>query len=503
MQPWSVIAPDEAVPAHARDRLPSPDQVWSWLREMNGFGPRLTGTQAHRDFIDLVAGELASAGLATRRDTLHVSRWEAQRSSLHVLAADGAGEEELPVTSCYPYSGVTPAGGVEGGLVYYRRSPWSYRDAAAKIAVVDIAVPRLPRWLAYLLLRRRGRPRYPAADLAHSISSPLLAWFRFAELARAATAGVLGLVCVWRNCSEANAAGQYLPFSKPYQDCPALWVSAATGDRLENAARRGARARLTLDAVTEPRAPSDTLYAELPGSDPGETIIVNTHTDGPNACQENGAVGLLALATAFSRLPLEQRRRSLIFVFVTGHFRLPDVAAGRQATSTWLRQHPELWDGQPGHRKAVAGMTLEHLGAMEWKDDSTHRRYGATGRPELELVFTGNRALDRIYRDSLARRRWQRSLTLRPVNDIHLGEGQPLFQVGIPAVALVPIPDYLCAVIPGGGMERLNKDFMYEQIQTFADVLEVVDRTPTADLGEAERQPRSVIRRLLRFTAVT
>jgi hypothetical protein len=44
-----------------------------------------------------------------------------------------------------------------------------------------------------------------------------------------------------------------------------------------------------------------------------EVIIVNTHTDGPNATEENGGLGILALAKYFSRLPKIERRRTLVF----------------------------------------------------------------------------------------------------------------------------------------------------------------------------------------------
>lgn len=43
-----------------------------------------------------------------------------------------------------------------------------------------------------------------------------------------------------------------------------------------------------------------------------------------------------------------------------------------QATSTWLEAHPEMWKGEAGQARAVAGIAIEHLGALgDTEDNST------------------------------------------------------------------------------------------------------------------------------------
>lgn len=166
---------------------------------------------------------------------------------------------------------------------------------------------------------------------------------------------------------------------------------------MKQLAFRHAKARLVLHAEIEENADSDTLYAILPGTNSSENILINTHTDGPNAREENGGVGLLAMAEYFSKLPLEQRQRDLVFVFVTGHFQIPQFGIQGQATTRWLQDHPELWDGEGGHQKAVAGLTLEHLGCREWKDNQEISQYSDTGNLETELVYTANEMMNTIY----------------------------------------------------------------------------------------------------------
>ena len=482
--------------------LPDKNMVWSWLKRLNAFGPRLTGSTAHRNAVEFLYSEFEAIGLKVSRDTFRMTHWEAKNCELTVRAPDGS-REAFEVTSCFPFSGVTAAEGVEGDLVYYRKRPFSFAAATGKIAVVEISVPPLPRLFMRLAFRIRTQVPDRSVDFGRWFTSPLLAMARVPNLAKAARAGVLGVVCIWRKCSDANAAYQYIPFITPYQGCPALWVGGAAGDRLLSLARQGGRIKLKLEATIEP-VEVDTLYAVLPGTDPKETIIVNTHTDGPNACEENGPVALLALARYFAGLNQTQRRRTMVFVLVTGHFQLPQLPVQGQATSTWLSQHRDLWAGHAGQRKAIAGVTVEHLGAMEWKDGDNSVGFEPAGRAELELVYTANPALDRIYVEALNERTITRTMTLRPVNDIYFGEGEPLFQAGIPTISLIAIPDYLCAAPPSGYIEKLDQQLFYEQIETLAKVLTTLDRTPTSSIGNPQRQPWGVriLGKLLRLSLI-
>lgn len=86
-------------------------------------------------------------------------------------------------------------------------------------------------------------------------------------------------------------------------------------------------------------------------------------------------------------------KRTLIFVFVTGHFRLPVFKSPNgisdQATSLWLACNKGLWDGRDGHQKVVAAITPEHMGCTEWKDVD-RQFYQKTNDIDIEEVYTGN-----------------------------------------------------------------------------------------------------------------
>ncbi|WP_044877075.1 hypothetical protein [Paenibacillus sp. IHBB 10380] len=472
-----------------QNKLPDLEKVWSWQQKLDGFGPRLTGNDAHKRLTDYFEAELRQMGLKTHRDSHVFTKWEAKHWRLSIYS-DGDHEEELTATFYFPYSGTTPEEGVVGELIYCGKGPGRFREAAGKIAIVDVSSPKLPSSLFF-----KRRSSYPKNEtMPFLMSNPVLSSIvRGPNLEKAAQAGVLGVICVWRDLSEANARSQYLPFTTGPRQCPALWVGKETGSRLKKMAKHGAKARLVLQAEMDECASSDTLYAVLPGTNRSETVIVNTHTDGPNACEENGGVGLLAMARYFSSLPIEQRQRSMVFVFVTGHFQIPQFGIHGQATTRWLHDHPELWSGEGGHPRAVAGLTLEHLGCKEWKDSEDAAAYSYTGRFEVEFVYTGNQVMDELYRASLSGRTKVRSITLQPKSSIYFGEGQPLYMAGIPTVSLIPAPDYLCAAGEAGGLDKLDVHFMNEQIVTFIKLAAAIDCTPTEKLGKPQAHAKGII----------
>jgi hypothetical protein len=480
--------------------LPSQEAVWSWVEGLNSFGARLTGTEAHQRSLDYIAAELATIGLEARRDTHRFRRWQARRWALSIDTSSGA--QSLPVGFYFPYSGATPPTGVTGELIHFDEAPESFESAAGKIAVIDVETPDIGWLLNYMMFTRKTPVPDATADFPRSMSTPLIGGLLKSsgiQLRAAAKAGVRGVICVWRGCSESNAMHQYLPFTTPYQGCPALWVGPAAGEKLKQAAARGEKATLTLEADIDANTPTDTIYAVLPGSIGSETIIINTHTDGPNACEENGPAGLLALARYAASLPPSARRRTLVFVFATGHFQMPEVGTGGQATAAWLKAHPEWWDGKQGHARAVAGLTLEHLGCTEWKDDEDRRIYRATGQLERELVYTTNATMERIYLGALRGRTKVRSLTLSPRNSVFIGEGAPLYDVGIPTISMCPIPDYLCAAPPDGDISKLDPQFLHQQVASFAKALLQIDATATSAIGGVDPRDTNLGGYLLKF----
>ena len=371
--------------------------------------------------------------------------------------------------------------GITAPLQYLGPSPLdsaAFAAAAGKIAVVEVPTPQLPVFAAFPEIGRY-RPDMASPDpLVHAPAITDIALGPLLEVAR--ESGVLGVVCIRVGASDALAKDQYSPFTTRYQDCPAVWVGPTAGEAVRAKAVAGATATLVMDAEITEGAATDTIWGVLPGTDPMEAVVVNTHTDGPNVAEENGGLGLLALAREYAAVPRARRRRSLIFLATTGHFQLPQFAVGQgQSASRWIADHPELIDG--GKRRTVAALTLEHLGCREWIDDPMTATYGPSGRKDVAYCFTTTRAMTDLYLGASAGTSNDRTIAAQPA--FQFGEGHNFTAEGIPGVALIPAPTYLVAAPDNGGLERLDKRYMHGQVRTFSKLIRRLDATSTAQLG--------------------
>ena len=411
------------------------DLLLAGQQRLDARGPRLTGSPSHHAVVEEVANELTELGLEVRRDSHTFERWDLPATSdgLRIELPTGP----IKVSSAFPYSGLTGPQGISAPLVYVsaRRPKWS----AAKGAIAVIEVPHidLPR---KLLVSEWG----PIAT-DETLRNPVLlrdsSWPETRQGPQSRSArrdrgcGVTSLRTTrWDNIFRSRSRTTTSP--------PSGWPATRAG-KVVAAARSGQRATLVLDATLHPDTRTDTVWAVSPGTSPEETILLITHSDGTNGVEENGHLGMLALARHAVAQP---HRRSYVFVLTTGHLRIPAVSKHGQATSTWLEAHPEMWKGEDGQARAVAGIAIEHLGALGDTENTSTGSYSLETTPEPELLYATSREVHDIvaplWRDIGAGDR--RIVAPGPV--IHFGEGEPLFERKIPAVALVTAPQYLLAL---------------------------------------------------------
>lgn len=526
----SVFAAANAMPG-----MPSVAEIWNWQQQLVGFGTRYTANPGHVQFVDWLCEQFAPIpGFSLYTDRLTFSRWLARDYSLSLTQPSSIGPSgPVPLTYYYPYSGTTSPAGVTGRLVdlgtYIPAIPGSagtgytpefWAPAKGGIALVRTAPSTFP--LASGQTATGGyepgkTSSQAAADYgryAALLTNP--AWqgiFSAIPLLDAKNAGVLGVVCAWTGMPDDEVANQYNPFITPYPStsglpaagdpgCPAVWVGDATGHALSQSAASGqATATLVLTADITVGAATETIWGVLKGSGTtGESIIVNTHTDGPNATEENGGLGLLALARYFAGLP--SRNRDLYFVLVTGHFQLPQFTrpipnavpeVGSDATSVWLTDHPDIYP------HAVAGVTVEHLGCTLWSNDPVTGAYGPTGGYDWGATYTMQRhgslaptnLEEQAYLAAVAnvnQSGWANTpvATLRPgAVPVYLGEGAPLYAAGLGTVSLVPAPPYLLQAGDSThpellDLDKLDKNLIYAQILTFAQTIRTLDQAPTS-----------------------
>lgn len=458
----------------------SKERMLEGMHTMNSFGTRLTGSKGHNDFINWLKSEITKMNIPVFSDPFYFRRWEERKSSIEII--DGDEKINIPVSSAYPYSGETSADGITEELVYVK----DLRDipkTAGKIAVFNVAnINFLPSEIAF-----DKRTSYPEdVVLEKKYEGPVITSFVqcfygiVSKLSKAKA-----VILIWKGLHDDMIEGQYLSFIADYQNIPMLWVNETNGKKVIEAARKHKKATFVLEAEIEENAFTESFYCIITGKNQKENVIINTHTDGTNCVEENGSIALLELMRNMKDTVPE---RTHIFLFTTGHFRLPhfeDIRTGAfQSASRWLAMHRDLWDGKGEHFKCVANLTIEHLGCLEWRDIDGEYKY--TGKPEIDLVYTGNKFMDKLYIDTVKDRQTVRTMTLRGHNALHFGEGQNFFTMGVPEISLVPAPYYLCVVSDSHEMEKFDIGLMTEQTETFAKLIKKIENISAKELGRSD-----------------
>jgi hypothetical protein len=444
--------------------LPSQKEVWSNLTWMAKLGPKYTGNKAHTTYVDFLATEMKKLGLTVTRDTYTLPMWEAKRWEINVAPATGKAFK-APVTSYFPYSGQTLQNGVTGELAYAGSNPsFKLDNLQEKIALIDFACDTRKYGDEYA-----NWGVYPSGAAFPSEVRP--ARGAVGDLTKFQKAGALGVILAWTDISDANAADQYTPFSRPPQGIPGLYVGRDTGAKLKALASSGARVTIVLEATITPDTPTDTVIATLPGSTADEIIMVNTHTDGPNATEENGAIASIALAKYFAAIPTSKRRRTIVFPMTTGHFALPWVPSMEGV----IKKYPDMI------KKCVAALTIEHLGCREWLDDAS-MQYRYTGENQWSVAITEYNKMGGILLEALQGSADRKTGVVNPVHGGWIGEGGWPNRAGIPTIGYIPQPNYLLADRENGCIDKLSPELLHSQIEVFAKCIHMIDVTRADEL---------------------
>jgi hypothetical protein len=481
--------------------LPSPRQVHASFKRMVRFGPRLTASEAHGNYINWLEQEFTKAGLQTLpRDNYVTNRWLVGQSKLSIL--DGSAAGPVKVGTYYPRSQATPAGGVSGPLVYGGTAPAPSVNAG-DLSTLDAAVERYPAEIASwtsglsgtlsgtkgsILLVDLPQP-IPLAGSAFLPIATFLNWpgHTVADwttsdykrlwiepglgvpLAPFQQLGAAGVVFILDASYEALAGG-YLPFTHGFEPLPAVYVDRDVGRELRTQAAGRPQANLTLTASVTP-SPTQAVTAVLPGES-NEVIIFNTHTDGQGFVEENAGVAFVHLARHFASLPPANRlKRTLVFAAWPGH-----MVADLPQTKGWIEAHPDLVG------RAAAALTVEHLGCTEWIDTATG--YHATGEPELLGVWTTQGKMFEVTRECVVEHELPRTALLRP--PVQFGVGGAFQEAGVPQIGAIAGPEYLLTVSPKGDMDKLDANLAARQIAWIADLATRLDKIPASELREGD-----------------
>jgi hypothetical protein len=463
----SAAAAAEPTLAVTPGSLASVKRLAKWNSYLSKLGGRHTGNASHKKYINDLTTAMNALGWETSREAQTFTHWEA--TSFGLKAYKGGQlyhPNRIYAASPYPYSGETPAEGVRGELFYAGTvSAPNFKGGAGKIAVVEALNSTFtneqlfepwfppPPW--------NPKEVYGRSWVATTLST--------SQLKTAHTEKCLGVITVLPMAPE-DAKGQYLPFKQPLSEMPTLNVDAIVGAQIKELAKAsGNEATLSLPATVNKAETTEALLAVLPGANPEEVVVVNTHTDGPCLIEENGALGMLSVAQMLSGRSVAERPCTIAMYFATGHF-----ASGVESSGQYVKAYPELF------KKTKAGITFEHLGCPRYIDNHTNA-YGPNGEHEDAGVYASHKHVAEIVEESAKAAGATWVAANNPTTHSFFGEGAALNSAKIPMMSFIAGPDFLLAERRSPIMEqRFNVNQMHTEVNALAGMINTAAATTPA-----------------------
>lgn len=501
---WGVCGPytpaDEA-PAVDRclkrvcpDYLVKPQQARAWHALKDKFGPALSGNRSWQRYLKFVEQSLkqlnaADVGLNVwTYDRWHTSQWpDASRWSLTV---DG---QPVRVASYGAYSGSTPPAGITAPLVYFDAAD-PPADLRGKIVVFQ---PRLTPAMIDLI----SSFDYESPPVQDSYPEPGGAvpaevqpvsgaiWAQLQQVGgfieKLTSGGAAGGIFVFDSTFDQLAGLYTFPVPKLYQ-APSLYLDRTAGAAVVAAAKRGQTATLRLEADVS-KTVTWQLSAYLPGKNYGtpadEQILFVTHSDGPSISQDNGPLGLLAVAYYFAHIPQSRRPRTLAFFFDNRHYMPGGEAAF--ADNDWLAQNG------PAADRVVAVLCMEHLGQIEFVEQGDRMR--PSGRVnQSNLWVTNNQRMIDLATQAVADNRLKGVTVRAPARPGKHGRSQgPWYglgrladQLGKPGFATMGTMGAYWST--SSRLDRFDPNLFCRQVATFC---QLTGELMLADMSRLQSEP--------------
>lgn len=487
-----ALGAESMISGHRPELMVPSSTLGAWLHQLHEFGPvRNTGTAPCRAFEEWLATHFSAVGCTIERDQFRLTSWETklEEDCEIVVHEDGGAKRALDVIAYYPFSGSTRGKGpVTGRVLFAGIGDDSVTELVAKTppeilaqAIVVFDLPLIPGIQQTTKIYPETFPKSlpPLASDTHPgnrLLNGMLAMKTLEDKCKA-------LILCYTDIPPEAVRYNFLPFTDVHRKIPALWSGKPECDYLKSVSGK-ASVTLRLDARLTPDARADTILATLKGES-DEVVLMTTQTDGPNECNENGGIGLLACATYLSKL--KRRKRTYVFSLPTGHYAMGPVrdtvtGSGRVAgTAGMMQRWPDVI------KRTVAQIALEQMAATEWAP--VDGKWQSTGLPAQQHWLPTPAMAPTINNMFMActhgedPRLWRSDLI---ESGYPPGEGGALRNAKIPGIGLMGWPQYFFRADPKGVIDKLDPNIMHAEVSLVTKMLTLMDRlTPEQLRGDA------------------
>lgn len=459
------------------------DELHDLIEQLNSFGPRIPGSDAHEAAMDWLADEFAAVpGMTVTEETYPMTRWlpttkQADGPGLDVGAAGALhlGQQEVPVAAAVPFSLPTDEAGQTGDLIVVTDAEQiTAANAKGKVVVQDVAPVGIP----YAVFPAIGHYQTPDVPTSGDYDRPYLR-DTDSTLTAAGEAGAAGVVFLWEIPTD-QLYGYWQPHTGTRYHVPAVVVGSDHAAEVRKAAEAKQAASVTVRAEWDDHTARN-LIATLPGAS-RERIVVNSHTDGTTWVQENGTIGALALARYLARLPEDCRKRDVQFALTANHLGY---------TNDGTFPYGEQLDADYDEGTVAFVVAMEHLGSVEVLPDADGT-LTPDGTTDLFAWVAPEEspALVQASVDAVKRRELTRTAVLKgtsaPAETLppfcsQGGLGTNFNGLLIPSIGAISGPWTLWTNVLGD--QAIDPAHLRRQVLALGDVVRSLDETPRDEIA--------------------
>jgi hypothetical protein len=491
--------------APARGSLPSAATLRSQNTFLGALGARPTGSPAQERYIAWILARLHRIpGVRISELRFPIERWTASAASFELRAGNQV--QRLPVADAIPYAQPTSARGVSAPLVVIPDQMGITAANARGKMVVREADPGSVSQAAFMLPIVGWSTYDPkhTIDPSGTFYGDFIAYNqRIADLEAAAAAGAKGLLFV-KNLPRTQIVGHYEPYEGLRWNVPGVFLGADQGQLITDAiaARRHPSGRIEIRGGVK-RVVTPSILATIRGAHQ-QRIVIDSHTDGTNAVEDNGPIAMVAIARYLAGLPLACRPRTIEFAFSTAHFYQRVVSP--RIRDGGAEQLAEQLDRDYDRGTVSAGLTLEHMGAIDYEGVPRTRGPGLVLKPNglraIQFIgVTPSPQLISTVSRIVSGYDMQRTILLRgsdapgttvPAHCSFGGEGTPYEKHLLPTVGEIAAPQSLYD--PAFGISGIDFSVMHSELQGFTELVNRLGTMPQAAIAgqvSVERRQRA------------
>ena len=351
---------------------------------------RRIGTKEAHEIEDYLAIKFKELGLdSVSKEPVDVINWSASNWKLRI-STEG---EEIEVPCFYMLNtGFTTGEGITAPLVYVgtgQKKDFKNIDVKGKILVADIQIPTLPLGKLISLAKL-----YYVSDPTNSIdkTTELILTFVLSNLPpqalggkrredsvywRAFDRGAVGLILILRDY-PSNINSHWGPYDGVMKPIPALFVGKYDGIKVRELVQyNNSQGTIILEGFQEPSV-AHNIWGILPGNSE-EMIMISSHHDSAfkGASEDGTGIAMvLSQLRAWSRIPKDNRPRSLLFCISAGHL------YGGIGAESFARKYKDIL-----LRNVLVDVNLEHMCAKEVVEDPETHNFKITDNLAMGAVF--------------------------------------------------------------------------------------------------------------------